>query len=389
MSTDRKQQDTRKAAGGIPAAIYWLMLPDEERPGAFSWVNRAPISHGPFLGDDIKGLYPRPEDLRDRPVPPPLAGIWQPREVKEDVPFPRGMDLISVSWVLGLSQRAVDVLRDMLEPNGEILPLIMPKGVGTFFLYRMRKIADVLDLEKSRLEYVPIGHLALRIDYHQFRTDQLAGLSIFQIPERLYSVYVTEEFVSRVRQSGLKGFKFVKVWPLPPKADGQPLADGAAKPKSESKIVGKMHCRAFTKGKELDSVTEALARYQKELGIDVSGMDAAAIQEFIAQTLQRKRDGGSLPKGITEEGRKDLPFWLAMAWGDVLARKHQWQWQMLADEGGHFATAIVSPDRSLAVSVLGYFDRQISAVDQTSYLLYNMIIAGEFKAAPDELKLLG
>jgi hypothetical protein len=113
------------------------------------------------------------------------------------------------------SQRAVDALRDLLEPNGEILPLSTP--IGPYFAFNVTKVADVLDWKKSDVDWIvnrkPFN--ALRIYKYVFFPKKLKDLAIFVSPEDPMGVYVTETFVQRVRQHGLNGFLFLKVWPLP------------------------------------------------------------------------------------------------------------------------------------------------------------------------------
>jgi hypothetical protein len=111
------------------------------------------------------------------------------------------------------SRRAVDALRDFLEPNGEILPL--DSKVGEYFLYNVKTVADVLDWRRSEIVWDRRPIWAADIRVYRFHARKLGKLSIFRIPEKGHDVYVTEAFVQRVRENNLNGFRFDKVWPLP------------------------------------------------------------------------------------------------------------------------------------------------------------------------------
>lgn len=84
----------------------------------------------------------------------------------------------------------------------------------------MTTVADVLDNRKSKLQYLKDGFTALGdILWYEFKPDLVNNLSIFRLPEQPSMKYVTEKFVTRVAQYGLKGFDFQIVWPLPENAD--------------------------------------------------------------------------------------------------------------------------------------------------------------------------
>ncbi len=113
------------------------------------------------------------------------------------------------------SRRAADALRDYLEPNGELLPLIHP--AGEYYAYNCTRIAEVLDHENSKGLWSRLDpRLALDIEYFSIFPERLAGLTIFRMRELPNIVFVTTPFVDRVREHGLNGFHFAKVWPWPP-----------------------------------------------------------------------------------------------------------------------------------------------------------------------------
>jgi hypothetical protein len=115
------------------------------------------------------------------------------------------------------SQRAVDVLRDMLEPNGELLPLDYEHG--TFWAYNLRTVVDIVNVEASthsfdettRRRHFPMTE----INHFEIYPERLNELTIFRLRQQLSSTYVTQPFVDRVRSAGLNNFVFEKIWPWP------------------------------------------------------------------------------------------------------------------------------------------------------------------------------
>ncbi|MCW8880585.1 MAG: hypothetical protein OQJ89_11760 [Kangiellaceae bacterium] len=161
--------------------------------------------------DDIspafeRGEYERlwnPTRLTDCWVPPKVAG-----EVKPYNDFP-GLDLLYPAF----SKRAVTVLKDLLEPNGEILPLDSDKG--EYFFYNITSIQDALDLEHSKCDFwCDPPTTAVDIDYFAFDKQRLKNLPIFRIIEKSIFTIVSDEFVNRVKENKLNGFVFRKIWPL-------------------------------------------------------------------------------------------------------------------------------------------------------------------------------
>ena len=142
-----------------------------------------------------------------------LADRWKPIVVKGRTrPF---NDYPCLGMMVPVfSRRAVDALRDYLEPNGELLPLIHP--AGEYYAFNCRTIVEVLDREASQALWSPVEpRLGTMFDYYAIYADRLTGVSIFRMREQPNLVFVTTSFVDRARQHGLNGFHFVKVWPFP------------------------------------------------------------------------------------------------------------------------------------------------------------------------------
>ena len=152
----------------------------------------------------------------EQEVAPRLADLWTPVRVIGNVRPWNDYPCIGLS-LPAFSGRAVDALRDLLEPNGELLPLI--SDVGEYYAYNVTTVADVLDEEKSEISWGLEQAYASRIIRFEFHADRLDRLAIFRIPQTTVECLVTEVFAERVREHRLQGFHLAKVWPLPPDAD--------------------------------------------------------------------------------------------------------------------------------------------------------------------------
>ncbi len=149
-----------------------------------------------------------------------FARWWKPVSVAGAVRRSNDCPWVNFDYP-ALSERAVEALRDFLEPNGELLPLAS-KG-RDYYMYNLTTVADVIHRRRSKIVWLRYPAIASNILDHQFHPDRLAGQSIFRIPEKPRRIYVTEAFVRRVHAHGLDGFNFAKLWPLPPGTDWEKL----------------------------------------------------------------------------------------------------------------------------------------------------------------------
>jgi hypothetical protein len=140
-----------------------------------------------------------------------LASTWSPTEVEGRVR--KFNDFPCVNFKPAFSSRAVDVLRDLLEPNGELLPF--STSIGEYFAFNTTTIADILNHSKSTIQWLVEPITAFLVTRYEFDSTRLDKLSIFRIPECPSDEYVTERFVQRVTENKLNGFHFAKVWPYP------------------------------------------------------------------------------------------------------------------------------------------------------------------------------
>jgi hypothetical protein len=108
------------------------------------------------------------------------------------------------------SHRALESLRDMLDGNGEILPLDCKDG--NYWVFNVTRMVDALNVEGAKVKRFSDGGI-MRVEQYSFRPEKIHGLTIFKIPQFPFSdVYVTDAFVERVKGTGLTGFAFDLLW---------------------------------------------------------------------------------------------------------------------------------------------------------------------------------
>jgi hypothetical protein len=163
----------------------------------------------------------------------PMQAIWRPIEYKVNVvpkerydgwKYPPS-DVYSGKRVI-FSRKAVDALYNLLEANGEILPLIFEGKENEYFAYNVLTVSNAVDEEKSEIDRHPDGDFS-HIKRYEFDPTQIAGLTIFKVWKNKSprvptshtfisgDVFVTDPFVKRVKEAGLFGFDFRLKWSGP------------------------------------------------------------------------------------------------------------------------------------------------------------------------------
>jgi hypothetical protein len=162
--------------------------------------------------DRFRGLYFRDEadvDVIHRFNGLPIAE-WSPVgvDVDDEGPYlPEGDFPSLIGHIPVFSQRAAEALGDMLEPNGQLLPLDCGRGV--YYAYNVTKLVDALDEEQSEIVRFSSGRI-MDIRRYALAGEGLdEGLTIFKLSVTpLLRVFVTGRFVEAVELSGLVGFTF-------------------------------------------------------------------------------------------------------------------------------------------------------------------------------------
>lgn len=191
------------------------LKPGADHPlyGSLSFELQPSLFGNEFLFEDFEGV--------DRGklswTPNRLTPVWTVKQARGPVSiyndYPADGNIVSF-----FSQRAVEALRDLLEPNGELLPV--ETKVGTYFAYNILTKSTALDVTRTKAFFGQPGdgekETAYSIDRHEFHEAQIAEHAIFRLREYPPDVYVTSEFKQRAEAAGLKGLFFYKVWPLAP-----------------------------------------------------------------------------------------------------------------------------------------------------------------------------
>ncbi len=129
--------------------------------------------------------------------------VWDPKSRARKGDF----NLLGVVPIF--NGKAMDTLGDLLKGNGEILPTSC-EGEPWFF-FNVTRVIDALDESRSEISRY-LGSTRIReIDKYVFFEEKLTGIAIFKIPE-FRNIFVTDQFVERVKSTGLEGFWFPRRW---------------------------------------------------------------------------------------------------------------------------------------------------------------------------------
>lgn len=175
------------------------------------------IVYKPGVADGYQWVLP--EESRDYEILRKLRGErqgdrWTPMRVRllkvdEGQQLRRSDMPWQGSHALILTQRAMDVLRDIPEADCEFLPLACDDE--KLWLMNPKLVTEALNEEESRLERFSSSGRIMRVMHYVFREEALRGLWCFRIPQQL-PVYVTDRFVSAVNGAGLQGIHFDIIW---------------------------------------------------------------------------------------------------------------------------------------------------------------------------------
>lgn len=146
---------------------------------------------------------------------PPVGDRWMPVGIRiarpkraAAAPLP---DFLGVTpFVPAFGERAVEALRDLLEANGELLPLRCEQG--DYYAFNVTRLVEALDVERSAFRRFPDGRIQ-EIERHVFMPERIRPFPIFKLPhQRRSSVYVTDEFARRAAAAALTGMSLREVW---------------------------------------------------------------------------------------------------------------------------------------------------------------------------------
>ena len=105
-----------------------------------------------------------------------------------------------------ISESALTALADILEPRGQLLPVITESKRKKFYgYYPTNPLSGCFDKEKSIYEECPNG---LMIDKPFLIAQNITDEYLFSIEEDISFVFVTDKFKQRVEDANLLGFDF-------------------------------------------------------------------------------------------------------------------------------------------------------------------------------------
>ena len=196
-----------------------------------------------------------------------------------------------------LRRRAAEALRDFLAPYGELLPLEC--AVAELYVLNVTRVIDGLDIEHSDAVTLPSTGTVAMIMRYVFRPEVVQGVHVFKIPQQPHAgtVYVDDEFVNLVKQSGLEGVGFKRLWSYEPErvqslatSTSHPGAPAVRPPSRRRPLVlfrarrhGRLRClypefvRAQAVGKQ-PAVVRVLQGRRGQTSVDMLQEWAAALQ---------------------------------------------------------------------------------------------------------------
>jgi hypothetical protein len=132
---------------------------------------------------------------------PPKVRVWKRGERKGEI-LPLG-DFDSIGGIPVFSQKAWDVMADLLEKDVEILPLQCSHG--TLYLANVLRLLDCLDEKLSHFEYYSYGGIA-RVTRYTFRAGFQPSSHMFIIRGGGGNIFITDTLKERAECSQLRGF---------------------------------------------------------------------------------------------------------------------------------------------------------------------------------------
>lgn len=171
----------------------WLLDSDVDHYENLTWKNDIDI-------DEVQTFDGRPKFKN-----------WNPIQVKRmyDREFSNSPGLSSHIPIF--DQSAVDILKDLLIGNAEILPLDCE--YGKYFAINVIKVLDCIDYEKAEFKMFRDGKRIMRFTKYAFDLLKVGNEHLFKIvDEPLRRPFVSDEFRNRILLNDLTGFKFELAW---------------------------------------------------------------------------------------------------------------------------------------------------------------------------------
>jgi hypothetical protein len=261
----------------------------------------------------------------------PLATGFSPHTSER----PRG-DVSSLnSTLLVLTRKAINVLQDVINETGELLPLICDEE--PLWAFNVTNVLEgALDLEQSSYKQFDTGHL-YGIKKYVFKEDVVADQYIFRESKINGQLFVTDRFRNIVEDAGLLGFEFEAVYPESAVVPRTPKRAPRPKPSNLTTEAVTSEDRELIQG----SVSEGLAH------LKLTGDEPAKdIIDRIAQDIDAPHT-----KALPEDEVAEYAAMLGVLWGEQVCRAYGWQW-MHVGVPERMVLSVVAPEQTHYIEAL-------------------------------------
>lgn len=195
--------------------------------------------------------------------------------------------------------------------------------------------------------------------------------------------WVTDEFVRRVKAAGLEGVRFVHSGYLV-----RDLADAVPDPTPEKRFpwantVPPQTSPPAAKVEALDAERLAArdqARQHANRLLPVAAADSAS--EYINRLDDWLEEVSRQWKRLRPAARAERVAATTAAFGDLVCRELGWQWGTLHAGDDEPCLAIANADKTCALRIERFAERQFTANDRTLKLQFNLLRAGQWPAPP-------
>ena len=161
--------------------------------------------------------------VTDRCIPDPprrLSENWTPPnfelvgsdEFRSYLPKTDFPPLLSGAVIL--SAKAVERLRNVLAPSGEVLPIQLNNDRDSFYLFNITRVINAVDMRRSNFMKFPSGAIGpcelLVFDPNKIPDDALFFKNTQMGP--ITEIFATQRMVDALKKARLSGYEFRLAW---------------------------------------------------------------------------------------------------------------------------------------------------------------------------------
>ena len=186
---------------------FWQLEVDVDQYAHLAFVDEAMTRRliGEFMGKPFSGRWEEVQVYCPKEWEEPGWSIKERKMIKaqrEGRPIGDFVYLVGAEGAVILRDKALTILQPLIEGSVEILPLRY--GGERLHLINVINVIDCLDEEKSTVKRLPDG-MIWRFVEAAFKEDLLEGEHIFKLPGPQVFIFVSELFMKKVEENGLKG----------------------------------------------------------------------------------------------------------------------------------------------------------------------------------------